>query len=160
MTCRLALLAAFLLLAGSAQAQINPFRGKTAAPRLADSDLPLLDQAGRKLLGDKAPNPDTSEVWQNDATGAGGTVTYIGPSHRKVGDATYACRRLKYSVTQKGRPTPRTARLSGATCRTGAGRSISRTRGRCPIGDKTSRKQGQGAALDPQGAERLLDPIP
>ena len=101
------LLPGFLLAAASAQAQINPFRHNQNAPPLADTDLAMLEQAGQKLLTDAAPAPDTSEIWQNDATGAGGTVTYIGPTKRKVAGVTYACRKMKYSVTLKTRPAPR-----------------------------------------------------
>ena len=107
MTSRLALLAAFLLLAGSAQAQINPFQGRKGAPRLADSDVTLLDQTGQKLLGDTKPAKGASETWQNDATGAAGKVDYLGPTSRKVGTTKYACRRLRYEVTLKGAKTAR-----------------------------------------------------
>ena len=95
MTSRLALLVAFLLLAGSAQAQINPFQGRKGAPRLADSDVTLLYQAGQKLLGDSKPAKGASETWQNDATGAAGRVDYLGPTTRKVGTTKYACRLLR-----------------------------------------------------------------
>ncbi len=117
MPLRLALFAAFLLLAGpllagSAQAQINPFKGRNGAPRLADSDVALLDQSAQKLLVDPAPSPGATEIWQNDATGAGGTVAYLGPSNRTVQGTKYACRRLKYVVTLKDRPTPRSLRAA------------------------------------------------
>ena len=112
MKLSLALFAAFLLLAGSAQAQINPFKGNRSAPRLDDSDLPLLEQAGQKLLGDQAPAKGASETWTNDATGNAGTVTYAGPTSRRVGGATYSCRRLKYSVTLRLRPAPRTTTVA------------------------------------------------
>ncbi len=108
----IALLAAFLLLAGTAEAQINPFKGNKSAPRLDDSDLPLLEQAGQKLLGHAAPAKGARESWTNDATGNAGTVAYVGPTSRRVGGVTYACRRLKYSVTLKLRPTPRTTTVA------------------------------------------------
>ncbi len=101
MTSRLALLATFVLLAGSAQAQTNPFQGHRGAPRLADSDVTLLDQTSQKLLGDTKPAKGGTETWQNDATGAAGKVAYVGPTSRKVGTTKYACRRLRYEVTLK-----------------------------------------------------------
>ena len=112
MKLSLALFAAFLLLAGSAQAQINPFKGNKSAPRLDDSDLPLLEQAGQKLLGDKAPAKGASESWTNDATGNAGTVSYAGPTTRRAEGATFSCRRLKYTVTLKLRPAPRTTTVA------------------------------------------------
>ena len=112
MTSRLALLAAFLLLAGSAQAQINPFKGHRGAPSLADSDVTLLDQTGQKLLGDTKPAKGASETWQNDATGAAGKVAYVGPTSRKVGTTKFACRRLRYEVTLKDSKTAHTARAA------------------------------------------------
>ena len=111
MTTRFSLFAAaFLLLAGSAQAQINPFKSNRGAPRLADTDVTLLAQTGKKLLGDTAPTKGSSETWQNDATGAAGNVSYVGPTSRTVGTTKYACRRLRYEVTLKGRKTPRSTR--------------------------------------------------
>ena len=110
-----AVFAAFLLLAGGAQAQINPFKGNKSAPRLDDTDLPLLDQAAQKLLGEQAPAKGASEAWNNDATGDAGTVTYVGPTSRTVKGAKYACRRLKYTVTLKLRPAPRSTNV--AWCR-------------------------------------------
>jgi surface antigen len=115
MHLRLLLLVLLLLPAGAAQAQINPFKGNRGAPKLADSDLTLLEQAGRKLLGDTAPAAGTVETWQNEATGAAGTVTYVGPVSRTVQGTKYACRRVKYAVLLKDRPTPRTTRA--AWCR-------------------------------------------
>jgi surface antigen len=115
MTSRLALLAAFLLIAGSAQAQINPFQGRKGAPRLADSDVTLLFQTGQKLLGDIKPAKGASETWQNDATGSAGRVDYLGPTTRKVDATKYACRLLLYEVTVKGAKTARTTRA--AWCR-------------------------------------------
>lgn len=112
MKLRLALICAFVLLAGSAQAQINPFKGNNGAPRLADSDLPLMDEARQKLLGDEAPAVGTSEAWKNEATGDSGTVTYLGPTKRTVAGTTYDCRRVKYSIMLKVRKTPRTARVA------------------------------------------------
>ena len=113
MNIRLALLLpAFLLAAASAQAQINPFRHSQNAPPLVDSDLAMLEQAGQKLLTDEAPAPGASQVWQNDATGAGGTITYVGPTKRKVAGTTYACRKVNYSVTVKTRHTPRTTSVA------------------------------------------------
>ena len=112
MTSRLALLAAFLLLAGSAQAQINPFRDHKGAPRLVDLDLTLLGQAGQKLLGEPEPAKGASETWQNDATGAAGTITYLGPTTRKVGTTKYACRRLRYGVTVKDSKKARSLRVA------------------------------------------------
>ena len=116
MTLRPALLAALLsgvvLSAGAAQAQINPFKTTKGAPQLDDSDLPLLEQAGSKLLAETAPARGASETWRNEATGAAGTVTFLGPTHRTVRGQTYACRRLQYDVTLKDRPTPRTTRVA------------------------------------------------
>jgi surface antigen len=112
MTSRLVLIAAFLLLAGSAQAQINPFKGHRGAPRLADSDLTLLDQTGQKLLGDTKPAKGSSETWQNDATGAAGTVAYLGPATRKIGTTKFACRRLRYTVTVKDAKKARSIRVA------------------------------------------------
>ncbi|MDR3663134.1 MAG: hypothetical protein P4L86_22585 [Mycobacterium sp.] len=106
------MLAAFLLLAGSAQAQINPFKGHRGAPRLADSDVTLLDQTGQKLLGDAKPAKGASVTWQNDATGATGKVVYVGPTSRKVGTTKFACRRLRYEVTMKDSKKARTARAA------------------------------------------------
>jgi len=103
------LLLAPLVLASGAQAQINPYRGNRNAPRLAD--IALLGQAGQKLLGNPAPAKGASETWSNDATGASGTVAFIGPSRRSAHGTSYACRRLQYVVTLRNRPDPRTTRL-------------------------------------------------
>ncbi len=111
MTSRFALLVAFLLIAGSAQAQINPFQGHRGAPRLADSDVTLLDQTGQKLLGDTKPTKGASEAWLNNATGAAGKVAYVGPASRKVGTTKFACRRLRYEVTLKDAKKARAARV-------------------------------------------------
>ena len=111
MKFRFALVAAFLLLAGSAQAQINPYKGKNA-PRLASSDLTLLGQSEQKFLGDTAPTKGASEHWTNAATGAVGSVAYVGPTSRKAGTVKYTCRSLRYEVTLKGRTKPRATRVA------------------------------------------------
>ena len=111
MKFRFALVAVFLLLAGSAQAQINPYKGKNV-PRLASSDLTLLGQSEQKFLGDTAPTKGASENWTNAATGAVGSVAYVGPTSRTVATVKYTCRRLRYEVTLKGRTKPRSTRVA------------------------------------------------
>jgi surface antigen len=113
MTPRIVLaLAALLLAAGSAQAQINPFRGQKQAPRLAQSDIAQMGQATQRLLDVEAPAPGSIEAWNNEATGAAGKVTYVGPRTPTVRGQKQTCRRLKYDATPRGAHTARVVQVN------------------------------------------------
>jgi surface antigen len=107
MTFRLALLAVFLVLASQARAQINPWH-TNRGPHLAPSDSALMNEAAQKLLAESPPANGTAETWQNEATGAAGKVSYLGPVSRTVRGTKYACRQLSYEVTLRNTKTSTT----------------------------------------------------
>ncbi|CAH2603970.1 17kDa_Anti_2 domain-containing protein [Rhodovastum atsumiense] len=107
---------ALLLLAGTAQAQVNPWRNNRTAPRLTEADTALMHQAAQKLLD--APNPPVGRIehWSNAETGAAGTVTFRGPRSHTAQGQNFACRHLEYTTTVHGRSGERSAEVDW--CRT------------------------------------------
>ena len=106
MFVRLTLAALFLLTASGAEAQINPFRS-VRGQRLESSDVVLMDQAARHLLGPTAPVAGAIENWSNPKTGVSGAVTYIGPTTPTVRGVRQSCRKLRYAAAVKNQPDTR-----------------------------------------------------
>ena len=105
MTRGLVAFVALLLVAGTAHAQFNPYKGNRAVPRLEGSDLTAMEAAGQKLLGPTARATGASEAWRNDATGAFGKVIYVGPTSRKADGRDLSLPQL--ATGRRPRPTRR-----------------------------------------------------
>jgi surface antigen len=113
----LAALFAVVCIAGSASAQINPFRGSNATP-LTREDLAALNDASTRLLNRSTLTAGETDVWRNDASGARGVITAGQPVRHKG----LACRVLTYEATVPG---PRPDRASALTwCKTKSGWKI------------------------------------
>jgi surface antigen len=105
-TIRLAVVAAILILASAAHAQVNPYRSSKNAPHLDDQDMTLLDEASHRILDAATPAKGAVETWRNEASGASGKIYYVGPIKQTVRRTEYECRRLQYDVSVKGRERP------------------------------------------------------
>jgi surface antigen len=97
-----------LLLTGTAEAQVNPFKSAKNAPKLDDQDLTLLDEAAHRILDAATPAKGAVETWRNTASGASGKIYYVGPTRQTVRRTEYDCRRLQYDIVVKGRERPHT----------------------------------------------------
>lgn len=92
----LVLFAGVALGAGTAHAQVNPFKG--GGPRPQAADLALMDKAAEGLIQDVGFLPDEKHSWANSATGWASTVTAVKRAKRR----SLTCRVLDYTFTYTG----------------------------------------------------------
>jgi len=92
--------------AAPAHAQVNPFKGQPSANRLTQEDRDAMTEAAGHLYSNDAASIGSSESWQNDKSGASGSVTLGAMFNRKAQNVSYACRRIDYAVLRKGQASP------------------------------------------------------
>jgi len=92
--------------AGTAHAQINPFKGD--GPKMQLADIALMDRAAESLIEGGGFTVGDSNSWKNAATGWSGSVTAVATTKRQG----LSCRVLDYAISPPTRDASRTLRAT------------------------------------------------
>ena len=117
LTTRFGLAAGLLVLlsAGPAFAQLSPFGSQRRAAGLTQADSESLFAAAEQLNGKAGLAEGDAQDWTNPKSGNSGNVT----ATKLFTSGGLSCHALRYDITFKGKPTPRTYKFNW--CKTQAG---------------------------------------
>jgi hypothetical protein len=111
----LAFLSLLLTVPPPAVAQLNPFRSRTRGLDLTSGDYEFAGEAVQRLNQNRSVQPGQQESWENPATGARGTATFL----RQFTSRGMTCNQIRSDIEDFAR---RTASYELNWCKTPDGR--------------------------------------